>query len=292
MILGRLRAAAGPDTTIAVMTYYNPLGACRLAALAPDNQATPTSRPPSPPSSTWTTSPAPQGAGDLTGRGLLSGICAGAGSAPAALCRRRPPASSTGPDPSATEGVLQLLQRQPQIAPPLLGMALPCEPRVSGRLTEPLLRPTGHRPRPASDPLARSHRGLLASTPQPYPSRRLACGVADGSRAQRGPSVPRAVRHVRAFGSVDLRPGLRVGARCGSIDRTGVRRRELMTRETLPGRPSSSRTGGVHAIRSTHAFDGESFRSSGATVLIEDGLIIGVESLRLPAPRSVSGDQL
>jgi lysophospholipase L1-like esterase len=34
-ILSTLRAAAGPDTTIAVMTYYNPLGACRLAALAP-----------------------------------------------------------------------------------------------------------------------------------------------------------------------------------------------------------------------------------------------------------------
>jgi lysophospholipase L1-like esterase len=34
-ILSALRAAAGPDTTIAVMTYYNPLGACRLAALAP-----------------------------------------------------------------------------------------------------------------------------------------------------------------------------------------------------------------------------------------------------------------
>jgi len=34
-ILSALRAAAGPDTTIAVMTYYNPLGACRLAALTP-----------------------------------------------------------------------------------------------------------------------------------------------------------------------------------------------------------------------------------------------------------------
>jgi len=34
-ILSALRAAAGPDTTIAVMTYYNPLPACRLAALAP-----------------------------------------------------------------------------------------------------------------------------------------------------------------------------------------------------------------------------------------------------------------
>jgi lysophospholipase L1-like esterase len=34
-ILAALRAAAGPDTTIAVMTYYNPLPACQLAALAP-----------------------------------------------------------------------------------------------------------------------------------------------------------------------------------------------------------------------------------------------------------------
>ena len=35
VILSALRAAAGPDTTIAVMTYYNPLPACRLSALAP-----------------------------------------------------------------------------------------------------------------------------------------------------------------------------------------------------------------------------------------------------------------
>jgi lysophospholipase L1-like esterase len=33
VILSRLRAAAGPDTVIAVMTYYNPLPACNLAAL-------------------------------------------------------------------------------------------------------------------------------------------------------------------------------------------------------------------------------------------------------------------
>jgi lysophospholipase L1-like esterase len=32
-ILGQLREAAGPDTTIAVMTYYNPLPACPLAHL-------------------------------------------------------------------------------------------------------------------------------------------------------------------------------------------------------------------------------------------------------------------
>lgn len=34
-ILGSLRAAAGPNTEIAMMTYYNPLGACFLADLAP-----------------------------------------------------------------------------------------------------------------------------------------------------------------------------------------------------------------------------------------------------------------
>ncbi len=35
LILGSLRAAAGPETEIAMMTYYNPLGACFLADLAP-----------------------------------------------------------------------------------------------------------------------------------------------------------------------------------------------------------------------------------------------------------------
>jgi len=35
VILGTLRATAGPDTRILVMTYYNPLGACFLADLAP-----------------------------------------------------------------------------------------------------------------------------------------------------------------------------------------------------------------------------------------------------------------
>lgn len=33
--LSRLRAAAGPDTVIVAMTYYNPLGSCFRAALAP-----------------------------------------------------------------------------------------------------------------------------------------------------------------------------------------------------------------------------------------------------------------
>jgi lysophospholipase L1-like esterase len=34
-ILGQLRAAAGPDTVLIAMTYYNPLPSCRLASLAP-----------------------------------------------------------------------------------------------------------------------------------------------------------------------------------------------------------------------------------------------------------------
>jgi lysophospholipase L1-like esterase len=34
-ILSRLRAAAGPDTVMVAMTYYNPLGSCVRAALAP-----------------------------------------------------------------------------------------------------------------------------------------------------------------------------------------------------------------------------------------------------------------
>lgn len=34
-ILGSLRAAAGPTTEIAIMTYYNPLGACFLSDLEP-----------------------------------------------------------------------------------------------------------------------------------------------------------------------------------------------------------------------------------------------------------------
>jgi lysophospholipase L1-like esterase len=35
LILGELRAAAGPDTVVIAMTYYNPLPSCRLASLAP-----------------------------------------------------------------------------------------------------------------------------------------------------------------------------------------------------------------------------------------------------------------
>jgi lysophospholipase L1-like esterase len=35
LILGELRAAAGPDTVLIAMTYYNPLPSCQLASLAP-----------------------------------------------------------------------------------------------------------------------------------------------------------------------------------------------------------------------------------------------------------------
>jgi imidazolonepropionase-like amidohydrolase len=40
----------------------------------------------------------------------------------------------------------------------------------------------------------------------------------------------------------------------------------------------------VHAIRATQAYDGESFRSAGATVLIEDGVIVGVEPYGFRVP--------
>ena len=33
----------------------------------------------------------------------------------------------------------------------------------------------------------------------------------------------------------------------------------------------------MHAIRATHAYDGRSFRDLGATVLVEGGLILGIE---------------
>jgi imidazolonepropionase-like amidohydrolase len=40
----------------------------------------------------------------------------------------------------------------------------------------------------------------------------------------------------------------------------------------------------VQAIRAAHAFDGEAFRGSGATVLVEDGLVVGVEAAGYPVP--------
>lgn len=40
----------------------------------------------------------------------------------------------------------------------------------------------------------------------------------------------------------------------------------------------------MYAIRARHAFDGESFLAGGATVLVEDGTILGVESSGFPVP--------
>ncbi len=40
----------------------------------------------------------------------------------------------------------------------------------------------------------------------------------------------------------------------------------------------------MHAIRAPHAYDGESFRDAGATVLVEDGLIAGVETYGYQVP--------
>jgi hypothetical protein len=40
----------------------------------------------------------------------------------------------------------------------------------------------------------------------------------------------------------------------------------------------------MRAIRARHAYDGESFLGAGATVLVEDGLIIGAESYGFQVP--------
>jgi imidazolonepropionase-like amidohydrolase len=40
----------------------------------------------------------------------------------------------------------------------------------------------------------------------------------------------------------------------------------------------------VHAIRAPYAYDGEAFRDAGATVLVEDGLIVGVEACSYQVP--------
>jgi imidazolonepropionase-like amidohydrolase len=40
----------------------------------------------------------------------------------------------------------------------------------------------------------------------------------------------------------------------------------------------------VFAIRANHAFDGEDFRAGGATVLVEDGGIVGVEPVGYEPP--------
>ena len=49
----------------------------------------------------------------------------------------------------------------------------------------------------------------------------------------------------------------------------------------------------MRAIRARHAYDGESFLSAGATVLVEDGLIIGVEShgFQVPGDCQVTGHE-
>jgi imidazolonepropionase-like amidohydrolase len=52
----------------------------------------------------------------------------------------------------------------------------------------------------------------------------------------------------------------------------------------LPGRRSSYRTSYMRAIRARHAYDGESFLGAGATVLVEDGSIIGIESYGFQVP--------
>jgi len=54
---------------------------------------------------------------------------------------------------------------------------------------------------------------------------------------------------------------------------------------TTQSQRPSTRTGCMHAIRGRHAYDGESFLSAGATVLVEDGLIIGVEPYGFQVPR-------
>ena len=40
----------------------------------------------------------------------------------------------------------------------------------------------------------------------------------------------------------------------------------------------------MFAIRANHTFDGEDFRAGGATVLVEDGRIVGVESAAYELP--------
>ena len=49
----------------------------------------------------------------------------------------------------------------------------------------------------------------------------------------------------------------------------------------------------MRAIGARHAYDGESFLSAGATVLVEDGSIIGVESygFQVPGDCRATGDE-
>ena len=43
----------------------------------------------------------------------------------------------------------------------------------------------------------------------------------------------------------------------------------------------------MRAIRARHAYDGESFLGAGATVFVEDGSIIGIESYGFQVPEPV-----
>jgi len=52
----------------------------------------------------------------------------------------------------------------------------------------------------------------------------------------------------------------------------------------LTGRRVRSSKGPVQAVRARHAFDGESFLTDGATVLVQDDSILGVESYGFPVP--------
>ena len=58
--------------------------------------------------------------------------------------------------------------------------------------------------------------------------------------------------------------------------------RSPLTGWTAPGGPEDSV--GMHAIRAAHAFDGERFLPGGATVLVEDERIVGVEGPRHEPP--------
>ena len=57
---------------------------------------------------------------------------------------------------------------------------------------------------------------------------------------------------------------------------------------TIEVQPPSRMTGPMRAIRARHAYDGESFLSGGATVLVQDSLIIGVESYGFQVPGDCS----
>jgi imidazolonepropionase-like amidohydrolase len=70
---------------------------------------------------------------------------------------------------------------------------------------------------------------------------------------------------------------------CMIVKSHAVRSRVAISTD-LPGRRSSYRTSYMRAIRARHAYDGESFLGAGATVLVEDGSIIGIESYGFQVP--------